>query len=114
MFTYKYKRLPNLRLGVFNSLVCDIRLTYDLFVREYSTTMFSPRKIELLLALLSSIFLSFVKQTGITEIPSPASNSNISDMSATRKLSTKQEVSSCVFIINLLFIISIHLEINCI
>ena len=40
-----------------------------------------------------------MKQTGMTEMPSPSSNSNISDMSSTRNMSAEEEVSSCVFYI---------------
>ena len=61
--------------------------------------MFSLKKIQLLVVLISLTFLSFVKQTGMTEMPSLAKNSNISDMSSTRNMSTEREVGSCVFII---------------
>ena len=66
------------------------------------------KKIQLLVVPLFLQFLSLVKQTGMTEMPSPSSNSNNSNMSSTRNMTAKEVVGSYVFILN------IHLEINCI
>ena len=54
--------------------------------------MFSVKKIQLLFVPQSLLFLPEpVKQTGPTEMPSPSSNSNISDMPSTRNISAEEE-----------------------
>ena len=65
--------------------------------------MVSLKKIQLLVVVLSLLFLPQVKQTGMTEMPSPSSN-----MSSTRNISTIEVVGSCVIFTY------IHLKINCI
>ena len=69
--------------------------------------MFALKKIQRLVILLSLLFLLPVKQTDIIEMPSVASNFNISNTSLTKNTCTEEEVGSCVFIIY------IHLKINC-
>ena len=60
--------------------------------------MLSLKKIQLWVLLLSLVFLSLVKQTGMTEMLSLARNSSISDMSSSRNISTEQEVSNYAYI----------------
>ena len=64
--------------------------------------MFSVKKIQLVIVLLSLIILSLIKQTGMTEMSSPSNNCNVSYMSSTRNKSTEEEVGSCVYIIYIL------------
>ena len=56
--------------------------------------MLSLKKFQQFVVLLSLVFLSLVTQTGLSKIPSPASNSYISDMSSTRNMSTEEVVGS--------------------
>ena len=59
--------------------------------------MFSLKKIQLCVVLMSLIFLSLVKQTNMTEMPSLAKNSNRLDKPSIGIVFTEEEVSTSYY-----------------